>query len=209
MAISTSGGNQMTECRTRATGPARGAAAEVGGGNCPDVPSASRELGRGNGRRPAAGPRNQSTEEVLCETTRDLDSLCDGGVMEVRNMGEFAQTWFSIQEAAQWMRLSEESVVKAVEAGRIPAIRTGDSHRSTRIHRNALMPWERGEARAAELRRHHALVLEVRLQAQQVERAQLALDRERSAFAIKLAELTAMGEALGLIPDSDRTLRVV
>lgn len=129
--------------------------------------------------------------------------------MEHRNMGDFAQTWFSIQEAAQWLRLSEESVVKAVEAGRIPAIRTGDSHRSTRIHRNALLPWERGEARAAELRRHHALIMEVRDQQQRVEYAQLALDRERSALAIKLGELTAMAEAMGLQVDAPRTLRVV
>jgi excisionase family DNA binding protein len=115
--------------------------------------------------------------------------------------------WLSIAEAARELGVSEPTVVAGVEQGRIEAVRLGETHRVTRIHRHALMPWLKGEFNRSQAAARAALVARMREQRLVVERMEAELDRERRRLLEVMREVEH--EAGASVTDDGRRLRVV
>lgn len=116
-----------------------------------------------------------------------------------------AREWLSVGEAAEELGLAESTIVRGIEAGRIEAVRFGESHKGTRIHRAALMPWLKGEFTQSQTRARAALLTRLREQRLVVERMEADLAQERR----RLLEMIREVEIDGSAADDGRRLRVV
>lgn len=117
-----------------------------------------------------------------------------------------AREWLSVGEAAEELGLAESTIVRGIEAGRIEAVRFGESHKGTRIHRAALMPWLKGEfTHQSQIRARAALLTRLREQRLVVERMETDLAQERR----RLLEMIREVEIDGSAADDGRRLRVV
>lgn len=96
-------------------------------------------------------------------------------------MSESIPQFLSVEDAAKLLNTSPATVTTAIESGKLPAIRLGETHRSTRINRDDLIPVDR---KAADLRtrRLRKLAMEARDARELVarKRAELA-DAEQAA----------------------------
>lgn len=113
--------------------------------------------------------------------------------------------WLSVGEAAEELGLAESTIVRGIDAGRIEAVRFGESHKGTRIHRAALMPWLKGEFTQQQTRARAALLARLREQRLVVERMEADLAQERR----RLLEVIREVEIDGSAADDGRRLRVV
>lgn len=96
-------------------------------------------------------------------------------------MNDQIPQFLSIEDAAKLLATSPATVTTAIESGKLPALRLGDTHRSTRINRDDLIPVDRNAA-DLRVRRLRKLAMEARDARELVarKRAELA-DAEQTA----------------------------
>jgi excisionase family DNA binding protein len=115
--------------------------------------------------------------------------------------------WLSIAEAARELGVTETTVIRGVEAGRIEAVRLGETNKAARIHRHALMPWLKSDFNRRQAAQQTALVARMREQRLVVERMEAEIERERRRLGELQREVEH--EVGGSMADDGRHLRVV
>ena len=109
--------------------------------------------------------------------------------------------FLTVDEAAQLLGISGNQLVTAIETGKVPAIRLGESHRATRIYIEELIP---GDGRRRELReqRLRSLVRKVSHAREDAMRAESAAAEARQrldAALHDLADAIEIGEEAALL----------
>ena len=159
----------------------------------------------------AFGPGGRRGRVVRAVSAGSVSRVLAGGDVELEVTRMADREWLSVQQAAEELGLAESTLVRAIDAGRVEALRLGESHKATRIHRAALQPWLREEFARGQAAAYRALVSRMQAQRQVVARMEAELERERRRWVELVVEVEQLaGEAVqGMAAGDGRQLRVV